>query len=126
MAYSAPPTFAHGDYPTAANMTKLSDGLTAIYSAINSGKSVTFLVKSKDTTLSYFSDSSPFYVAVHVHRWLFYTGEGTLTNIAQTETTSLSDSGGTNVYDLDSVSWLTYGMAYRITGVDFALEDWEP
>jgi hypothetical protein len=126
MSYSAPPAFAHGDYPTAANLTKLSDGLSFIYASLNSGKSVTFLVKSKDTTLSYFSDSSPFNVCVHIHRWLFYTGEGTMKNIAQTQTTSLPDAGGTNIFDLDSVEWLTYGMPYMITGVDFALEDWEP
>jgi len=27
---------------------------------------------------------------------------------------------------LDSVDWLNYGQAYHITGVDWAMEDWEP
>lgn len=121
MAYSAPPQNVHGDYPTAANLTKYSDGLTAIYNAV-SGKSAVWCARTKESG----TDANSFYTLVHVFRWLFYTGEGTLTNVAQNETTSLPDGGSTNIFDLNTVDWLTYGMPYRITGVDFALEDWEP
>jgi len=38
----------------------------------------------------------------------------------------LSNDGNVNIYDLDSVDWLNYGQAYHITGVDWAMEDWEP
>lgn len=121
MAYSAPPSFAHGDYPTAANLTKFSDGLNAIYTAVN-GKSAVFCARTKESG----TDANSFYTLVHVFRWLFYTGEGSITNIAQDETTPLPDTGGTNIFDLNTVDWLTYGMVYRATGVTFALEDWEP
>ena len=53
-------------------------------------------------------------------------GEGAIVSIDGTQSTPLSNDGTVNIYDLDSVDWLNYGQAYHITGVDWAMEDWEP
>lgn len=134
MAYTAPPQWAHGDIPTAANMQKYSDGLNAIYTAINGKKHIRasrlrqWLTRSSDTHHLGVTDALSYLLNVHQWRWLLYQGAGTLSNVAGSETTSLPDTtnGGTNTFDLDSVDWLNYGMIYRVNGVNFALEDWEP
>jgi hypothetical protein len=133
MAYSAPPLWEHGDIPTAADMNKYSDGLTAIYNAINGKRHAPaarwrqYLSASADTHFLAVTTDNSYCVNIHTQRFLFYGGSGQLTNLAGTETTSLPDNtGGTNIFDLDSVGWLNYGLVYEITGVQWAFEDWEP
>lgn len=132
MAYSAPPLWEHGDIPTAADMNKYSDGLNAIYTALvakrhfPAAKVRQYLSTGADTHFQAVTTDNSYCVAVHTMRFLVYGGSGALTNLAGTETTSLQDiTGGTNIFDLDSVGWLNYGQVYRITGVAWAMEDWE-
>lgn len=134
MAYSAPHIFAHEEYPTAANMNILSDGLNAVYTAL-AGKKIVPAVKQRqwlsadsDTLYDGITDEYSYYTNIRLWRWLFYANEGTLTNIAGTETVSLPNTNpsGYNVFDLSNVSWLTVGMAYKVKKVDWCFEDWEP
>lgn len=122
MAYSVPTPKAHGDTVSSADMQKYSDSLAAIYAAISSGKSVCFASRQKEAG----SASDSFYTQIHTLRWLIYTGAGQVASFDGAHTSSLADGGGTNVYDLESVGWLSYGMPYKITGVNFAIEDAEP
>lgn len=122
MAYSVPDQWSRGDIPTAAKMNKYSDSLNAINSlATYTGGSVAVYAYNTD----------PEEIArdfQHVHRWLHYEGSGDIVDTTGVgDSVSLSTEGSTvGVYDLDSVSWLYYGAYYRIEGIDWAAEDWEP
>ena len=136
MPYSAPPVWEHGDVPTAALMNKYSDGLNTIYTALQAKKHLPaakvrqYASATADTHFQDVTDDNSYCVLTHLHRWLFYAGAGNIQNLAQTETTTLPDTGGgggaTNIFDLDSVNWLVYGGVYRINSITWAFEDWEP
>ena len=116
-AYAVPPTFAHGDYPLAAELNKIRDGQLYFYETlptygprpcvreVGTGEQVTF---------------------THRHRWLHYKSTGTIIDPAGIEPdidlSNPSDSW-VNVYDLDSIAWLAYGALYYVEGVTFASEE---
>lgn len=125
MAYQAPKQWAHGDIPVASDMNKYSNSLNEVYS-LYAGKA---LVPSVPVLwLGYLGTPTPSqykYEIVHMFRWLMYVGEGNIYSADETESTALPNSAGgtgTNVFDLESVSWLAYGMRYIIKGVTVAME----
>lgn len=136
MAYSAPHIFAHGEYPTAANMNIYSDGLNAIYDALSSGKprppSAKFRqyeTRDSDTHNDgmYLHPDFSFLTMPYLARWLFYSGEGKLHSFPDlANQVSLPNSSEINIYDLTSIPWLIPGMIMKITDVKWAFADWEP
>lgn len=133
MAYTVPKVWSHGDVPTAALMNAYSTSLTEIYNKLagkrhcRGVKCRQWLSRTADTLFDGMVDTNNSYQAeTHLLRWLFYGGEGAIVSLDGTESTPLSNDGTVNIYDLDSVDWLNYGQAYHITGVDWAMEDWEP
>ena len=127
-AWVAPPKFGHGDFPLAANLNILSQDLLSI----NERKPYQLFAPctAKMTT----GQQTGFY---HRHRWLHYKSSGQIIDpvraadpleIAGEEEISLPNPSDDwfNVYDLDSVAWLSYGSLYYMQGVDFVMElDWE-
>lgn len=128
MAYSVPKRWQHGNTVAAADLNKYSDGLNHIYAQVS--KLEEFAVMAFGT-YGVTAPGVPVELAtvvssqVHVWRWLVYKGAGKIFDNAGNSTT-LPDatSGGTNIYDLDNVGWLSYGMTYYISGVEVCLEDW--
>jgi len=123
MAYSTPDRWSHGDQPTDVKMQKYSDSLNAIH-AITGDNEVYFaaahLIPPEDEN----------HFIRHIHRWLFYVGDGTLEDAdAANETITLSDAygdGTENRYDLGSVSWLAPGKLYYVSDCTWAVEDPDP
>ena len=127
-AYVTPHIFAHGEFPTAANLNTISVGQISI----NERKPYALFAPctAKMTT----GQATGFY---HRHRWLHYKSSGQLIDpvryadpleLAGEEEVSLPNTSDDwfNVYDLDSVAWLSYGALYFVQGVDFVMElDWE-
>ena len=116
MSYTAPPEFAHGDYPTAANLNILSDDLEAIHPIIGD-----ILV---ETPVRHAYAAGQVFHLVHRFRYLYYDSSGTINDISGINTDeSLSDpSSGTGKYDLQQLEWLAIGTAYTVTGVSWCIE----
>ena len=114
-AYAVPPEWEHGDYPLAADLNKIRDGQLYFYERMP-----TYAVNSCVKELG--SDASLTFT--HRHRWLHYKSTGDITDAADASNTeSLSNQSTVNVYDLDSIAWLTYGSVYYVDGVNFASEE---
>lgn len=118
MAYTTPPAFAHGDYPTAANLNTLSDDIAALYGRLGD-------MNVPSPTLN--GDA----VFLNVHRWLHYQTYGSNSAIIDGagvgDDYSLPEStGAVGVYDLSSVDWMAPGRYYRVSNCRYALEDKEP
>lgn len=63
----------------------------------------------------------------HTHRFLLYHSTGQIVDFAKVgDSVALSSPNGATqgVYDLETVSWLTYGMLYSVTGVSTCMEYW--
>jgi hypothetical protein len=63
---------------------------------------------------------------IHTNRYLLYEGDGTIIDPSGVGAdVAISDPDVTaevGEYDMDSVDWLTYGMQYRVSGVEWAME----
>lgn len=135
MAYHVPPVFAHGDIPTAAQMNNYKNSLQEIYDILG-GKYRScavakrqFLTKASDTLNDGLTDdTNSYFTNRHLWRWLLYRGEGAIVDMSNENEVSLADdtSANYNVFDLDSIDWLNYGGLYRINGVTWATEDFNP
>ena len=118
-AYTNAPVFSHGDFPIAANMNKISTGQVHIYEV-----APTYAIQPCIKKLG--TDDQ--LCITHRFRWLHYKSTGAISDPAGSEDdVSLPNPSDNwvNVYDLDSVPWLSYGAIYYVTGVDFACEDKE-
>ena len=118
MSYVPPERWAHGDIPTAADMNKYSAALNTIRAAIGDAAVNVALRKTPN---------SGFWTMIHKHRWLSFKGTGTLSDMTGTETVSLEDvDDAVTIYDLQALTWLTYGSMYKVLSVSFAEEVPEP
>lgn len=128
MAYSTPTRWAHGDTPTAAKLQPYSDDLNYIH-AITGDKLLNIAAPQKHSrafgvTTDEGEDLTGFCFK-HVHRWLTFLGDGTLSDITESPDyqVSLSEVDNTyTTYDLDSVSWLSYGEFYIVRLCTMAVE----
>lgn len=121
MAYAQPVQWTRGDAVTAAKMQKYSDSLNAInaLAAYTGGSVAVFAPGVSGTIFTY----------QHAQRWLHYNGSGQIIDVNNDDNVvSLSDPADADwaVYDLDSIAWLYYGGYFRVEGVDWVAEDWEP
>lgn len=117
--YSIPPTWQHGGVDvSAARLNIISDDLNALFSALAGFHSAILNMTTGDD--AWF---------IHQWRWLHYmtrTGEqGSVKATGQTDVQLDSSESVMAVFDLADVSWLTQGMAYRVTGAKYAAEDFE-
>ncbi len=123
MPYSVPPRWNHGDTNvSAARMNIYSDDLNALYALLEPFHRAAYPVPSTATA-----------VIAHRWRWLWYqtTTGGYTSSIkdpsgVSPDVTLPSNEGSLAVFDLADVAWLTPGQFYNVTGVAFAIEDWEP
>lgn len=110
-------TWKQGDYPTAAEINKYGTTLDAAHDALGD-------VAINWPTLA--NVSSGQFIMPHRCRYLWFQSNGTIEDISGGggETVSISeDAGGAPTrYDLDSVSWLYYGLIYRVSGVSWCME----
>lgn len=116
MAYQIPERWTQGEAVTAAKMNKYSDSLNALYEKIG------------DTNLNFAVPRDMSRVFVHRFRWLHYSNEGTLMDINGTEDSFINLSGEENefdLYDLETIPWLQYGMMYRVDDCYMACESEE-
>lgn len=120
MAYSTPPTFAHGDTVSAAQMQIYSDGLNAIAPMFPTEK------ESWAHAFSTMAEAQSYFIT-HRCRWLIYKSTGVIRHPTDPVTypdVSLSDSEEINAIDVDaSVNWLTVGQLYWVVGCSVAYED---
>ena len=136
--YAPPSRFSHGDFPTKANLDTINDALDAIGEILSDGTTPqngeelprynpgVFFNREKWTAGGVNRDGSDYWI-LHKARYLHYVSTGSIVDTAGLETAvSLSNDASFNVYDLDSVSWLAYGMMYKVTGVDFCMESTDP
>lgn len=120
MAYQVPPRFAHGQYPTAADLNVLGDDVKSLYGRLASLNLATPR-----------ADGATLWV-VNVYRWLWYETE-------PSETTKISDPSGVNneqslpdsegamtAYDLANLDWVIPGSSYVVTGARYVAEDKDP
>jgi hypothetical protein len=145
--YAQPPTYTHGSFPTDTDtatattqpLQVLSDNCNAIAELITDGTTpaanellpkrnpAIYWNREKDDYISGQNDKNSDFCFTHTHRYLHYKSSGTIEDIAGLESAvSLPNESTYNVYDLDTVSWLVYGMAYLVRGVDFCAEDVDP
>ena len=126
MAYEIPKVWTHGDIPTAADMNKYSDGENAMYASGAFKLHVPVTLSRFDLTILDTIWAIPavtlVYTMVHRLRWLIYKGSGLMS--FGSDSATLTDHGGTNTLDLETIGWLEYGMIYSITGVTWVVEDW--
>lgn len=120
MAYSVPYQWSRGDDVTAARMNLYSDSIVHIYDASAwTGGSIACPAYNADDI----------HTLLNVWPFLHYNGSGELIDPDDaTHTIALGDpeTGETGVYDLRTVGWMYSGKTYRVTGCDWAAEDWEP
>lgn len=117
MAYAQPPQFAHGDYPTAANLNIIGDNLDDLHGTMGDKLFRAYPV---------IADLGNDYYFFHIWRWLFYkgsNGEISDPNGVVTDTVTLPDvTSGYGVYDLRQITWLHLGRAYVIDNLDWSIE----
>lgn len=116
---TVPREWAHGDAPTAADMTSYSTALTEAHTALGDIAVQPLYVKISEAE----------FCLRHIYRYLHFTSSGKLVDPAGVnDAIGLSEDGDTNhgVLDLESVHWLGYGAYYYVTGVSACVEDWEP
>ena len=115
MAYTVPDTWAHGDRPTAAKVNKWKTDLDEIHGTAGD--------RAINTPCG-FDDAATRIYFIHRHRYLhYYADAGVITDPAAVgESVTLDSGGGFAVYDLDAVSWLTYGSLYYIAECNAAIE----
>jgi hypothetical protein len=116
MAYSAPPTWAHLDRPTAAKLNSYDDGLDAIH--ILTGDA-----PYNVATAAIMGNVAHYYI-VNRWRWLLYLGAGRILDPAGVAAdVSLSSTGGWAAYDLLQVAWMYPGKLYQVQNVTCCFED---
>ena len=105
----------HGDYVTASELNKYGATLDAAHDALGD-------VALNFPTLA--DVSSAVFTMPHMKRYLWFRSTGAIVDPAGIgETVSISDENNAPTkYDLNSVSWLYYGMIYHVTGVAWCLE----
>ena len=118
MAYTAPDTWSHGDRPTAAKVNKWKTDLDEIHGT--AGDRAINLPCGVD-------DAATRIYFIHRFRYLHFLADaGVITDPAGIgETVAIASDGGFNVYDLDNVSWLTYGALYYVDECNTAIEYWQ-
>lgn len=119
MAYQVPPRFSHGQFPTAADLNKLSNAIASLNARLG----------REHWAADELSGNARI---GNVYRWLWYsTAAGSGAEIVDpagvNDSVSLADTEGEMaVYDLSSVSWLSPGRVYKIVGAKYAIEDSNP
>ena len=125
--YTPTQTWAHGNVPTAAQMNTIKDDLNQMHPTADRQSPLWFEHDIATTQLPMAVSGGPehglshlgpvgFYLA-HRWRWLRYRGAGKVMSLDETYEQSLGDSdpaGETQLFDLDSLSWLTYGQGYYV------------
>ena len=118
MAYSAPPTWTQGMYPTAALMNIYKADLDAISAQVGSSRVQICVCKRITPIQSYY--------IVHAQRWLLYFGDGWIEDPAGVgERVTLGVEAAWTAHDLSSVEWLYPGKLYQVQNVDVCWEDYE-
>lgn len=105
----------HGDYPLASTINSINDALDDAHDKMGDSARV--------YTVSI--ESSSIYTFFHKHKYLWFQSNGTIEDISGGggESVSISEENGQPTkYNLDSVSWLYYGLIYRVTGVSWCME----
>lgn len=118
MAYSAPPTWVQGQYPTAALMNLYKADLDAINTQMPANRVQICVCKRMTPVQSYWF--------VHHWRWLLYFGDGWIEDPTGVgERVTLSVLNAWTAHDLSSVEWLYPGKLYQVQNVDVCFEDYE-
>jgi hypothetical protein len=119
MPYTPPATFAHGDYPTAANINLFKTGLDAIHDLAGDAVINPAVLELGITAHSY--------AIVNRYRWLLFLGSGRIDDPFEGEE-SVTISGSVSewtTYDLTQIEWITPGRVYQVEAVSAAFEDYE-
>jgi len=114
--------WAHGDKPTWAQMSEYKTVLDAAKAALNAGSpALPMQVAAAHAT------SGEFWVW-HTYRYLWYGSNGALVdqNGVYPDVSLSEDENELGCLDLESLGWLQYGRVYKVTGVTWCQEDWEP
>lgn len=122
MGYAVPQRWAHGDYPTAANLNKYKSGLDAIHDALGDASLNMAVARRIDPVQGYYF--------LHRHRWLIYRADPAAGRIEDPagvgDTVTLTATGGSWAsYDLGQIDWLLPGKLYQVQAVVACLEDIE-
>lgn len=120
MAYTTPPTHAHGDEALAAQLQIFCDDLDYLYTLL---KGVNFpsahAVPGLDNDRHYF---------IHRHRWLWFQSDGALVDpeneVDNVET--LTEDTEPTLFDLSTVDWLYVGKKYYVDTCTWAQETPDP
>lgn len=120
MAYAAITPFAHGQQLAAAPLTQLADNLDAIHAILEDVQKfypAAAVVSGEPNDQHYF---------IHRYRWLWFKDTGAIVDPAGAGA-SVNVSGDTPTrVDLRTVSWLTQGKLYQVTGCTWAMETRTP
>jgi hypothetical protein len=117
MAYVVPKQWSHGDQPATADTQKYSDSL-AYLKTLFGDKAYNWA-----TPYSLYPDTQDLWL-VHSRRYLVYVSSGRIVDPAGVgEDVSLSTDSTFGSYDLDSISWMSYGKLYRVIGCSVCTED---
>ena len=109
-------TWRQGDYPTAADLNAYVSDLTAAHNQIG----------DVGVSMGCWHASSARFHLTHTYRYLYWDSVGQIESMDGTQTLGLSEpETGVGQMDLDTVDWLQYGQAYRVTGVTWCMEDYE-
>ena len=114
--------WAHGDYPTAAQMNEYKTVLDAAKAALNAGSPALPMQVAAEH-----ASSGEFWVW-HAYRYLHYGSNGALVDQdgVYPDVSLSEDENELGCLDLQSLGWLAYGRVYKVTGVTWCQEDWEP
>ncbi len=115
---TTPKTWTFRDAVPAAELNKISTSLTEAHTLLGDAGLNPLCRKSSEAT---------FYMR-HTHRFLHFASSGKIkdpSGIGEDVGISEDSDTGHGVHDLESVSWLTYGMLYLVSGVSCCVEHWE-
>ena len=115
---TTPKVWTFRDVVPAAELNKIGTALTEAHALLGDAGLNPLCLKSSEAT---------FHIR-HTHRFLYFGSNGKIQDpagLGDDVGVSEDSATGHGVHDLDSVSWLTYGMLYRVVGVSCCIEHWE-
>jgi hypothetical protein len=106
-------------------LQNIKNNIYAIYDAIGSDEINEAAAYNPEHGPHALWSEDSFVVIFHTYRYLAYGSTGEIVDPSGIgDTVSITDppTGQIGYYDLEGISWLTYGMPYRVQGITWARE----
>lgn len=124
MSFTATPRVEQGSVVSHTTFQSIKDNIYAVYDNIGTEDINMAAAYNPEHGMHSFQTEGSFLTIFHTYKYLVYGSTGQIVDPSGVGTAiTISDPDtGYGIYDLEGVSWMTYGMMYRVEGVTWARE----